>query len=49
MGSATMRAMTPLVPLIDTDRGGTLENRHFGAVAVTDTQGRLLAQAGDPH
>ena len=22
---------------------------HFGALAVTDTQGRVLAQAGDPH
>jgi len=41
--------MTTLVPLVETTRGGTLENQHFGAVAVTDTQGRLLAHAGDPH
>ncbi|MBA2965546.1 MULTISPECIES: asparaginase [Ramlibacter] len=41
--------MTTLVPLIDISRGGTLECQHFGAVAVTDTQGRLLAHAGDPH
>ncbi|MRD49089.1 asparaginase [Caenimonas koreensis] len=41
--------MTSLVPLIDTFRGGTLECRHFGAVAVVDTQGKLVAQAGDPH
>jgi L-asparaginase II len=41
--------MTTLVPLIDTYRGGTLECRHFGAIAVTDTQGRLVAHAGDPQ
>lgn len=41
--------MTTLVPLIDTTRGGTLECQHFGAVAVVDTAGRLLAHAGDPH
>jgi L-asparaginase II len=41
--------MTTLVPLIDTFRGGTLECQHFGAVAVVDTSGRLLAHAGDPH
>ena len=35
------------VPLIETTRGGTPECLHFGAVAVTDTQGRVLAQAGD--
>jgi len=41
--------MTALVPLVETFRGGTLECVHFGAVAVCDTQGRVLAQAGDPH
>jgi L-asparaginase II len=41
--------MTSLVPLIETYRGGTLECIHFGAVAVTDTQGRVVAQAGDAH
>ncbi|WP_332813130.1 asparaginase [Ramlibacter sp.] len=41
--------MSGLVPLIDTFRGGTLECRHFGAVAVCDAQGRVRAQAGDPH
>ncbi len=30
-------------------RGGTLENQHFGSVAVVDTQGKLQAHAGDPH
>src|SRR3954467_6224532 len=41
--------MTTLVPLIETFRGGTLECQHFGAVAVADTTGRLVAHAGDPH
>jgi L-asparaginase II len=41
--------MAGLVPLIETYRGGTRENMHFGAVAVCDTQGRVLQAAGDPH
>jgi L-asparaginase II len=41
--------MTSLVPLVETTRGGTRENLHFGAVAVTDVRGRVLATAGDPH
>ena len=41
--------MPDLVPLIETYRGGTLECRHFGAVAVTDTKGKVVAHAGDPH
>ncbi len=41
--------MTSLVPLIDLTRGGTLECQHAGAIAVVDTHGKLLAQAGDPH
>ncbi len=30
-------------------RGGTLENQHFGSIAVVDTRGRLRRFAGDPH
>jgi L-asparaginase II len=41
--------MTGVVPLIEQSRGGTLECLHFGAVAVCDTQGKVLAHAGDPH
>jgi L-asparaginase II len=41
--------MASLVPLIELLRGGTLESVHFGAVAVTDAQGKVLAHAGDPH
>jgi L-asparaginase II len=41
--------MPSFVPLIETRRGGTPECLHFGALAVADARGRLLAQAGDPH
>ena len=36
-------------PLIEMTRGGTLENQHFGSVAVVNTRGELQAYAGDPH
>lgn len=39
--------MESSVPLVDCTRGGVLENRHLGAVAVADASGRLLAHAGD--
>ena len=35
--------------LIELTRGGTLECQHFGSVAVADTQGKLIAHAGDPN
>jgi len=38
-----------LAPLIALTRGGTRECLHFGAVAVVDRSGRLLAHAGDAH
>lgn len=38
-----------LAPLIELTRGGTRECLHFGAVAVVDRSGRLLAHAGDAH
>lgn len=38
-----------LIPLIELSRGGTLECLHFGAVAVVNTRGQMVAQAGDPH
>ena len=38
-----------LVPLIELSRGGTPECLHFGAVAVANTRGQVLAQVGDPH
>jgi L-asparaginase II len=41
--------MTSLVPLVETTRGDTLENVHFGALAVSDARGHVRASAGDPH
>ena len=35
------------VPLVETTRGAIVESIHYGAIAVCDTQGRLLARAGD--
>jgi L-asparaginase II len=34
-------------PLIHTERAGVTECVHFGAIAVADTQGRVLASAGN--
>ncbi len=42
-------AAMQLVPLIELTRGGTLENQHFGAIAVVNTQGEVVAHAGDPY
>ena len=39
----------PLQPLIVRSRNGFAECTHFGAIAVVDTQGQLLAHAGNPH
>ncbi len=38
-----------LEPLIERTRGGLTECLHYGAVAVVDAKGTLLAHAGDPH
>jgi L-asparaginase II len=35
--------------LIELTRGGTLECQHFGSVAVVNTQGELIAHAGNPQ
>ena len=37
-----------LIPLVEVTRGGRVESIHYGAVAVVDAQGRVVAQAGDP-
>ena len=36
-------------PLIELTRNGIQECLHLGALAVTDTQGRVLAHVGNPH
>lgn len=38
-----------VTPLIELSRGGTPECLHFGAIAVVNTDGRLLASVGDAH
>jgi L-asparaginase II len=37
------------VPLIEATRGGFTECVHYGAVAVADIRGKVVAHAGDPH
>lgn len=37
------------VPLIEVTRGALVECQHWGAVAVANRAGRLLAQVGDPQ
>lgn len=39
----------PHTPLVELSRAGTLECQHLGSIAVVNTRGQLLAQAGDPH
>ncbi len=36
-----------LIPLVQTERGGLVECLHFGALAVVNRHGKLLASAGD--
>lgn len=37
------------VPLVVSTRGETVENIHYGSIAVVDARGRLLHAAGDPE
>jgi L-asparaginase II len=41
--------MQSLLPVIESLRGGFLESVNFGAVAVTDVRGRVVASCGDPQ
>jgi L-asparaginase II len=41
--------MDALVPLIELQRAGLRESLHFGAVAVANHHGQLLARAGNAH
>ncbi len=36
------------IPLIEASRGNIVESVHFGAIAIVDKQGKLIASAGDP-
>lgn len=35
--------------LVEVRRGAIVEGRHYGAIAVTDASGQLIASAGDPQ
>lgn len=35
--------------LVEMTRGDTVENQHFGSIAVVNTRGQVCAYAGDPH
>lgn len=37
------------LPLFELTRGDTLESLHFGAIAIVDVDGRLVANHGDPR
>jgi L-asparaginase II len=39
----------PFPPLFELTRGRVVESVHFGAIAVVDAEGKLLASWGDPH
>lgn len=37
------------LPVLELTRGGIVESIHFGAIAVADAEGRLVASYGDPR
>ena len=39
---------TPYPPIYTLTRGGCVESIHYGALAVVDVKGELLASYGDP-
>ena len=41
--------MQPYAPLLERTRGTTVESLHYGAAAVVDSKGTLLAWIGGPH
>ena len=41
--------MQALSPLVETFRGQAKENTHFGAIAVCNAAGSVIASVGDPH
>jgi L-asparaginase II len=40
---------TPYIPLLEITRGDVIESIHYGAAAVMDVHGHLVAWAGDPE
>ena len=41
--------MPSYVPLVETTRGPIVESIHYGAIAVCDPSGKLIASVGDPN
>ena len=41
--------MSTLQPLLELTRGALIESRHFGSIAVVDSNGKLIHSYGDPH
>ncbi|UCH59802.1 MAG: asparaginase [Anaerolineales bacterium] len=41
--------MSNYAPLYELSRGGVVESTHFGAAAIVDASGRLIASIGDPQ
>ncbi len=41
--------MTSYIPVLERTRGTTVESLHYGAAAVVDSSGRLLAWVGNPQ
>ena len=39
----------PFQPIFELTRGGIIESTHYGAIAVVDSHGKLLASYGDPQ
>lgn len=40
---------SPYIPLFELTRGASVESVHYGAAAVVDTDGHLVAWLGNPH
>ena len=41
--------LSPYLPLYELTRGRVVESIHFGAIAVVDACGRIIASYGDPQ
>jgi L-asparaginase II len=44
-----IKAETPYLPIFELTRGEAIESLHFGAFAIVNNQGKLLASHGDPR
>jgi L-asparaginase II len=49
LGRGSKNLNMSLIPLVELTRNHTLENQHYGAVAVVNFKGDVIASAGDAH